>query len=175
MRKVKDLVGQRFGRLIVKEHIGSNKNHVSLWKCLCDCGNEVTRNRNSLIYGTTFSCGCWAKEKTHNRNTGTMKAGLEAKQHPTIKDIYWTAGIYEGEGCCQYNSHTARSSVAQKDPWILEKLKLLFGGSISLGLTGMSNWQLSGSRARGFLMTIYCLLSPRRQAQIRKVLFKNGR
>jgi hypothetical protein len=103
--------------------------------------------------------------------TGWMKRGLEPKVHPTIKDIYWAAGIYEGEGTCKHKPGTL-VSVSQKDTWILLKLKELFGGTVSVHdkVKKSSHWQISGPRARGFLMTIYSLLSPHRQARIREVL-----
>lgn len=34
-----DLKGQKFGRLIVKERIGSDKHKKIFWKCVCVCGN----------------------------------------------------------------------------------------------------------------------------------------
>jgi hypothetical protein len=61
-------------------------------------------------------------------------------------------------------------AVAQKDTWILERLKALFGGTIGSTNPGMSAWQIHGARARGFLFTIYSLLSPRRKVQVRKAL-----
>lgn len=66
-------VGLRFGRLLVLECIepsnglhygtlGSNKR--GLWKCLCDCGNEVNIHGSFLITSKngTKSCGCLQKE-----------------------------------------------------------------------------------------------------------------
>ena len=72
----------------------------------------------------------------------------------------------------RYTGEQAR--VVQKDLWVLERFQLLFGGSIGTchskdGRT-WSYWHVSGARARGFLMSIYGLLSPRRQEQIRKAM-----
>lgn len=59
----KNLTGQRFGRLIALEMIGSQKssgsNSSKLWRCQCDCGNNnfVTTSHH-LISGNTQSCGC---------------------------------------------------------------------------------------------------------------------
>jgi hypothetical protein len=39
MSKHIDLIGQRFMRLIVLEHVGSNKYNKSIFRCQCDCGN----------------------------------------------------------------------------------------------------------------------------------------
>src|SRR5581483_4116329 len=36
------ILGQKFGRLTVIGRAGSNKRHNALWKCKCECGNEIT-------------------------------------------------------------------------------------------------------------------------------------
>jgi len=56
MRKVKDLTGQRFGRLVAIERIP--RKGVAYWECACDCGNHVVVFMNSLRIGRTKSCGC---------------------------------------------------------------------------------------------------------------------
>jgi hypothetical protein len=105
------------------------------------------------------------------RKVGWMKPGLEARAHPSLLDIAWAAGVYEGEGTCGRNSEV---SVTQKDRWILERLQYLFGGHIckSGPSRTCSLWQISGSRGRGFLMTIFSFLSPRRKAQARLTLVR---
>jgi hypothetical protein len=104
-------------------------------------------------------------------NTGRMRPGYDPVGHPVMKDIYWAAGIYEGEGSCHYSRRSIEALISQKDRWILEKFKFLFGGSIPPPhKSGCSVWLLSGARARGFLMTIYSMLSPRRKLQIKKCL-----
>ncbi len=57
MRKLKNLVGKRFGRLLVlekSETIGIK----TRWDCICDCGNYKTINATNLMSGNTKSCGC---------------------------------------------------------------------------------------------------------------------
>lgn len=53
-----DLVGQRFGRLIVVEDTHKRKFGSVIWKCLCDCGNATEVMATSLKNGSTQSCGC---------------------------------------------------------------------------------------------------------------------
>lgn len=58
-----ELVGQRFGKLIVVKKVGTKRVGIaqkpkSLWLCKCDCGNEKVVLRSSLITGNTKSCGC---------------------------------------------------------------------------------------------------------------------
>lgn len=55
---IKDITGQRFGRLIALKHIGLASNHVALWKCKCDCGKMIVARECNLHSGKTKSCGC---------------------------------------------------------------------------------------------------------------------
>lgn len=57
--KIKDLSGQRFGRLTAIEPTERRDVKGSVfWKCRCDCGNETEVDENSLTSGNTISCGC---------------------------------------------------------------------------------------------------------------------
>lgn len=58
---VKDLSGQRFGRLSVVSYAGRTK-HSTFWNCLCDCGNYHQVDGSSLKRGFTRSCGCLSNE-----------------------------------------------------------------------------------------------------------------
>lgn len=59
MGRYVDLTGQKFGRLTVVEYMGKTDSGTVLWKCRCDCGNEVIVRRNNLTSGNTNSCGCY--------------------------------------------------------------------------------------------------------------------
>lgn len=61
--------GERFGRLVVVRFVGTGKNWVGIWGCICDCGNIVNVQYNNLYSGTTKSCGCLKREKTIKRST----------------------------------------------------------------------------------------------------------
>jgi hypothetical protein len=57
-----DLVGKRFGRLVV-DSFAKQKRHKSggtymSWRCVCDCGNLTDVDASSLVRGITKSCGC---------------------------------------------------------------------------------------------------------------------
>lgn len=59
MAKIKDLTGQRFGKLIA---INPTKKRTNggyvIWRCLCDCDNVCYVSSHSLCLGRTRSCGC---------------------------------------------------------------------------------------------------------------------
>lgn len=55
----KNLIGIRFGKLVATELLEeSNKFNRRLYKCKCDCGNEIVVPSNSLTTNHTLSCGC---------------------------------------------------------------------------------------------------------------------
>jgi len=63
--KLVDRTGQRFGKLTVIEQAGRNELKKVLWKCRCDCGNEVNVVAGSLVTGNTTTCGCVPKNFKH--------------------------------------------------------------------------------------------------------------
>lgn len=55
----------KFGRLTAIKKVGMKGNgrgSKAIWLCKCDCGNEKEVLRNSLVSGTTKSCGCLERE-----------------------------------------------------------------------------------------------------------------
>jgi hypothetical protein len=62
MGKFIDRVGMRYGRLRVLAEAGIGAHKKRLWKCLCDCGNELVVTAGSLATGNTRSCGCYHQE-----------------------------------------------------------------------------------------------------------------
>jgi hypothetical protein len=61
--RYENLTGQRFGRLVVVEECGISNKRNQVWKCRCDCGNEIKTEAYRLKNGTTKSCGCLQKDK----------------------------------------------------------------------------------------------------------------
>ena len=61
MRKVRDLIGMRFGSLlVVSRSIDQTKNGYigAIWNCVCDCGGSTVSASTHLISGKRTSCGC---------------------------------------------------------------------------------------------------------------------
>lgn len=71
---VKDLSGQKFGRLLVVDRNFDKQEKMQVnsayWNCQCDCGNDVIVRGSNLMRSIkpTQSCGCFAKESTAERN-----------------------------------------------------------------------------------------------------------
>lgn len=103
----------------------------------------------------------------------------------STQDIAWAAGVYEGEGSVCPPTDKCRTQVValtQKDSWLPYQLQGKFGGWVYYYTYAAKNgrparsyyyWKCTGPVARGFLMTIYKFLSPRRQEQIRVALADN--
>lgn len=92
-KRHENLIGKRFGRLVVKEKTNFKKlnNRSIVWLCVCDCGNEKLVNTTMLKSGKTRSCGCLAKEKIpetyfksgelhHNWEGGITDIGLYVRE-----------------------------------------------------------------------------------------------
>ncbi len=60
--KFERLIGQRFDRLMVLEYLGIDSDNNAMWKCKCDCGNEVVTITGKLKGGYIKSCGCLTRE-----------------------------------------------------------------------------------------------------------------
>ena len=102
MGKIIDLTGQKFGKLTVIEKSDkkdTNKQHA-YWLCLCECGNKVIVNSNSLRSGNTRSCGCLRKppnnlidltdlntEKENNTVTFKVEGRLDTTTAPVLEKM----------------------------------------------------------------------------------------
>lgn len=70
MSKLKDLTGQKFGKLTVKCRGPNAKGRNAQWWCLCDCQINMPETEQKLVLvtspnltrGNTKSCGCLQKE-----------------------------------------------------------------------------------------------------------------
>jgi hypothetical protein len=69
LSKVKELTGQKFGRLHVISIAGRGTDRHVLWNCMCDCGTECIVSGSTLRSKFTKSCGCLSSEMVTKRNT----------------------------------------------------------------------------------------------------------
>lgn len=89
-------------------------------------------------------------------------------------DIAWAAGFLEGEGSFQKSRYSIRTDASQVQREPLERLQKLFGGPIyrryQRGTDEIHTWAVHGQMAASIMMTLYVLMSPKRQRQILKCL-----
>lgn len=72
--RVKNLVGKRFGRLLVVSFAGLNVQQSATWLCDCDCGNKKVVSTPCIRQGVV-SCGCFRKDVT------TTHGMTDSKEH----------------------------------------------------------------------------------------------
>ena len=94
-RRRKNLLGKRFGKLVVVREEVERKNGHIVWKCTCDCGNDTFVESAKLQSGHTRSCGCLVVEA--NTKHGMYKTKEYArciahKRHEKSKELdsLWT-------------------------------------------------------------------------------------
>ncbi|MGG0718677.1 hypothetical protein ABE096_13930 [Robertmurraya massiliosenegalensis] len=102
MRRVSDLTGNRFGRLLVIKRV-ENIDKGSRWLCKCDCGNEKVIRRTHLMSGNTKSCGCFSKEISSERGNKS-KIGDRTRTHGDFGTKLY--GVWAGMKRRCYNPQT---------------------------------------------------------------------
>lgn len=60
-----NIIGERYGRLIVLEEIERINHKERRYRCQCDCGNIKDINQSVIRNGSTKSCGCLEIEARH--------------------------------------------------------------------------------------------------------------
>ena len=92
----------------------------------------------------------------------------------TEKTLEWAAGFLEAEGCFHFSKGGQLVvSAAQVKDGSLEQLREILGGNIYLknAQRGKTNacrvWMVTNQRAAEVAMTMFCLLSPKRQDEIK--------
>lgn len=68
-----DMVGQRFGRLVVLERDYTVRSKRAYWISQCDCGNKVTSLGKDLRSGKIRSCKCLFLETSYQKAITLLK------------------------------------------------------------------------------------------------------
>lgn len=92
MGVIKNLVGQRFGKLVVLEDDGMRKHRSVYWKCQCDCGKIHRAVSTDLKNGKVSSCGC-AHWKNHPNQGGGVFTNLVGQRFGKLVVINRAASI----------------------------------------------------------------------------------
>lgn len=105
-REYEDLSGQRFGRLLAVERMGSDSDGFSMWRCVCDCGNTVIVRSSSLKDGNTRSCGCLVHDKVCEPSDavdGTKLGNLSGQ--PTKQNTSGVRGVSRVKRSGRWEAH----------------------------------------------------------------------
>jgi hypothetical protein len=87
-----DLVGERFGRLVVLSMAPRNSCNQITWECLCDCGNTALVSTNCLRTGQQ-SCGCLQREWISALGRSRLVHGHNRLSGPSPTYISWSAMV----------------------------------------------------------------------------------
>lgn len=96
----------------------------------------------------------------------------------STKDVYWLAGLLEGEGAFTKNGAHPVIALKMDDLDVVSRCGRILGASnvrsaIDRSRLGRKCYfvvSISGCRAAGWMMTLYSLMGARRQARIRELL-----
>lgn len=86
MKPREDLSGRKFNKITAikpaPDRILPNGRHLTMWNCVCDCGNTLTIRASDLKSGNVISCGCYRAKntgevhRTHGATTGRKATQL---------------------------------------------------------------------------------------------------
>ena len=92
-KNARDLTGQRFGRLVATEPIGSASGKGVIWRCHCDCGGIKDVPSSRLLGQKTQSCGCIKRELQEKQNITGKRFGrlvaIEFRYYNEKHDDCW--------------------------------------------------------------------------------------
>ena len=80
-----DLVGRRYGKLLILKEVSTPPGKPLKWKCKCDCGKITISIGNNIKVGKTKSCGCMVhkpRPSSMAHGLGKTKAGRRFYQLP---------------------------------------------------------------------------------------------
>lgn len=88
--KKSNLVGMRFGKLVVIAETASQEKHHVRWVCQCDCGNTCIATRASLRSGKKQSCNCLRSEIAKLRAVRSSVVNIMPGDGAAFNQIYST-------------------------------------------------------------------------------------
>jgi len=133
-----DLVGERFGRLIVIKYDGKDKYGKSLFLCKCDCGNEKVVRGSELTNGDTKSCGCYRRERGRIQRNEFNKNNI-GENHPNYKHGLSGTKAYKTQHSAKYNAKKENQTPSDAD---LEKITYIYQVCESMNQTSRENYEV---------------------------------
>jgi len=119
-----DLIGQKFGKLLVLKLVKIPEKTGIYFECFCECGNEAYIRKDSLIRGRSTSCGCktnqshilkFKKKNPHATEQEIMRERIKAHTQWNGECLEWTATLSNGYGTFV---HERRVINASRAAWI---------------------------------------------------------
>lgn len=92
-----------------------------------------------------------------------------------LKDVYWLAGLLEGEGCFSTSRFCPIIALSMTDEDVVSRATKLLGASYGRHICKKPRKDcfqvhLYGDKAIAWMMTLYPLMGKRRQERIREII-----
>ena len=111
-----DMTGRVIGRLLVIEECGRDSRGEALWRCRCECGNEVIVLGSNLRREHTTSCGCYHRERTGE--TFTTHGMSKTRIYSVWRDMLVRAGVLKGASEREKRNYQDRG-ITVCDEWLV--------------------------------------------------------
>jgi hypothetical protein len=89
MKPIRDIRGQRFGRLVAIKLGKKGPQAQTQWICECDCGEYSLVRYGHLINGQKKSCGCLGRDLGRERGIANTTHGHTRGHHESRTFISW--------------------------------------------------------------------------------------
>lgn len=124
MHRRPDLVGNRYGRLLVLSVDKDNQKRDSRWICECSCGTKLSVLAMSLKRGSTKSCGCLRDElaavraQTHGQTRSPEYYSWQSMRQRCNKPNHVAYSSYGGRGIsvCERWQNSFENFIADLGP-----------------------------------------------------------
>ena len=104
--KSKDLIGMRFGNLVVTAKAEGLQDRYYTWHCRCDCGNEIVVNTKNLTAHRTTHCGCKASKLRNSHQKPQDRTGKKYGALTALRMIGKSdSGAFLWECECECGNH----------------------------------------------------------------------
>lgn len=96
--------GRRFGMLMVESDTGLRKNRYTVWRCICDCGNEIEASTKELKDKKIRDCGCtthvgYGANDLTGQRFGKLKILYPTEKRTDQGSVVWHAVCDCGKEC----------------------------------------------------------------------------
>jgi hypothetical protein len=134
-KPLKDLQGERRGRLTAETYLGKGKHGKHYWLCRCDCGKVKTLTTSTFNNGYTLSCGCLRVEALRVNRRDPTRQGLSISQKKLYAIYHSMKDRCYNERNCRYKYYGGRGVTVCED-WLS-------------GVVAFVNWALTNGYEEG--------------------------
>jgi hypothetical protein len=116
MPALRDITGQRFGRLTAISRAGKNKHGHNMWLFQCDCGEKTTVDISQVVTGHTQTCGCLKLETLVRRSSTHGHARRNSGRSPAYRSWAAMHRRCRNKNTADYGNYGGRG-ITVYEPW----------------------------------------------------------